>query len=645
MKIMSVYRQYFKEKKVWLIRSTRILVANLISYLESFYSLNYAWALELLFALILSLSFQFTYLQDDNTSVMAYQLLVNTGFWFVFLRMISKYLRGKRLKNERLNVLLSVGLYSLLWLPFGFDLTDEGWRLMGAYTLWNYPEFYENKASVVGSDFLLGLWLKLGPNMLIWSRLSFLVVLIIITHYSYKLLRLFYTTNVLGILLVISIIYFSTNVRYVADYNNLGVMFLIAAAYHLTRSEQSDRNGLHAATSGVFLSFAVLCNFSLIIFVLVFPAYNIFFRKKFSAGYFSISFIISVAALYLILFVFDVHEVYLTEVSSLVANLFGSSAAESWELSYHSSDYLLKRYLSDGKTLGVLSLINMGILFAGTLLLPRIHKAVRIFVFTACYLLIWLISSYYRFEFVISSLLLALLFLSTFIQNVEQKNFRAWYWAISLFFMTFLGSNNGVWAITFTGGTILLTPIILITLKSRLLKWNAGTFSLRFHTIGAFFFILIFSYWSKPGMIYRDLPAESLNKGFSHSSLLGIVSNEDKVDAVEDIYASLETTVKPDEKVLFVNNLSTIEYLSGRSFPMQWHIDLGDRDRKESLLNSENGPDYVLINYKNPRDPKWPETVNECTKIDRGSMKYYKEYSEGLETIQEDELFGLFRMN
>ncbi len=642
---MSVYRQYFKEKKVWLIRSSRILVANLISSLESFYSLNYAWALELLFALILSLSFQFTYLQDENTAVMAYQLFVNTGFWFVFLRMISKYLRGKRLKNERLNVFLSIGLYSLLWIPFGFDLTDEGWRLMGAYSLWNYPEFYENKASVVGSDFLLGLWLKLGPNMLIWSRLSFLIVLIIITHYSYKLLRLFYTTNVLGILLVISIIYFSTNVRYVADYNNLGVMFLLAAAYHLTRSEQSERNGLHAATAGVFLSFAVLCNFSLIIFMLVFPAYNIFFRKKFSAGYFSISFVISVFILYLLLYAFNVHEVYWAEVSSLVANLFGSSAGESWELSYHSSDYLLNRYLSDGKTLGVLSLINMGILFAGTLLLPRIHKAARIFVFTACYLLIWAISSYYRFEFVVSSLLLALLFLSTFIQNVEQKNFRAWYWAISLFFLTFLGSNNGVWAITFSGGTILLTPIILITLKSRLLKWDAGTFSLRFHTIGAFFFIMIFSYWSKPSMIYRDLPAESLTSGFSHSSLLGIVSNEAKVDAVEGLFASLEKEVKSHEKVLFINNLSTVEYLSGRSFPMQWHMDKAGVERKEALINSKNGPQYLMINYKDPMDPNWPQSANESTRIDRGSMKYYKKFSERLEPLAKNDVFGLFRID
>lgn len=640
---MSVYRLYFKEKKVWLIRKSRLMVANLVTLLETYYSLSYAWILELLFALILSFSFQFGYLQTENTGLMVYQLAFNTGFWYVFLRMISRYLRGKRLHRELLNIHLSLGFYLLLWMPLGFDLTDEGWRLMGAHTLWNFPEFYQNKSSVVGSDFLLGLWLKIGPTSMIWSRLSFIVVIMIIMHYSYKLLRLFYTSNVLPILLVISMLYFVTNVRYIADYNNLGILFLIAGAYHLTRSEGESRPSFHASIAGAMLSLAVLCNFSLVIFLFVFPLYNLIFKKRIAIGYFSLSFFASSTILALLLISFGVHDAYISEVSSLVANIFGS-ANGSAELQYHSGSYLIERYITDAKQLGILSLINMGILFAGTMLLPRIHRALSIFVFVLCYALIWAVSTAYRFEFIVSSLLLALLILSTFIQNVEQKNFRAWYWAGSFFFLTFLGSNCGVYAITFTGGTILLCPIILMTLKSRVLKWNSGSFSLRFHTIGAFLFILIFSVWSKPDMIYRDLCAKQLNAGFESASLLGVYSTSDRTKAVDKILNSTKKISTEDDKVLFVNNISTLEFLSGNSYPFPWHLSINP-DKKREQLQSEFGPDLIVVNYKDPRDKNWPNSNLECTKIDRESMKFYHNFlqSSSFKQVERNDLFGIFR--
>lgn len=646
LKIMSIYRQYFKEKKVWLIRKSRLLVANLISLLESYYSTNYYWILEIFFALVLGASFQKFYLQTENTALLVYQMLMNTTFWFVFLRMISKYLRGKRVTRELLKILSVVGFYLLLWIPIGLDLTDEGWRLEAAYTLMNFPELYSNKATVVGSDLLLGIWQKIGPHQLLWSRLGFGLVILLITAYTYRLLRLFYTTNALGMLLVISMLYFLTNVRLVPDYNNLGILFLLAGAYHLTYSERVKNFKLHAALSGTFLSIAILCNFSLVVFLLIFPAYNLFFRKKLAVGPFGLSFLLSGLLLWSLMMLIGVHGVYVAEIKALLGSFMGeSSIEESIEVSYHSSEFLLNRYLKDAKTLGILTLIDMGILFAGTLLLAKIHRAWRIFVFLFCYIAIWNISDGYSFEFVISSLLLALLLLSTFIQNVEQKNFRAWFWAISFFALTFLGSNNGVYAITFTGGTILLTPIILITLKSRIVHWMNGSFSLRFHTIGAFFFILIFSYWSKPAMIYRDAPAREIHSMMGVAGMFGIHSTEVRSAASDAILSTLNEQLKADERVLFVNNIASLEFISDRSFPMYWHVTSQTKKEKTKLLLSANGPEYILINHKDPRDARWPLSAKSYHKIDKESYDFYMRLcnSGNFESVFGNEVFSLYR--
>jgi len=643
--IMSAYRLYFKEKKVWLIRKSRLFVANLITLLEQYYSTNFSWALEVLFALILSISFQFNYLQTENEAIMAYQLVLNTGFWFVFLRMISRYLRGKRLHYENFNILLSLGLYVLLWLPFGLDLTDEGWRLESAVKLWEFPEHYLNKTSVIGSDILLGLWLKIGPDHLIWSRLGFLLVVLFIATYCFKLLRIFYTTNALSILVVISMIYFLSNVRMVPDYNNLGIMFLLGAAYHLTKSERSDKLWLHAGLSGLFLASAILCNFSLVVFALVFPFYNLFFRKKYSIGYFGISLAASFALLIGFIYILGLSDAYFSEIGALISQIFGTTSNSSIELSYHSPSCLLERYLKDFKQLGVLTLIDMGVLFAGTLLLPKIHRAARIFVFLVCYLLIWFISSSYSFEFVVSSLILSLLMLSTFIQTVNQKNFRAWFWGISIFFLSFLGSNNGVYAITFTGGTILLCPIILVTLKSRLLRWNSGTFSLRFHTIGAFFFILIFSYWAKPDFIYRDANATELNTSFNLEGFGGIISTPERVNVCTEIIKSVEGLGGLERNVLFVNHLATLNAMSQVAHPLSWQLFGSSIEAKSEEIFAQNELAYVLINKMDPRDRNWPNSKMSFHKMDAQSIEVYSNMiSNGkLEAIKESEYYALYK--
>ncbi|HAS35484.1 MAG TPA: hypothetical protein DCS15_03290, partial [Flavobacteriales bacterium] len=264
--------RFWLEKVVRFRKDSRILIADFVTFLERNLSTKMRLLVLPIVGLLLALWYHLSFNQTEAPILLVFQILSLTLFFSGLLYLLVSYLTGKKIRWPKTILMVSFVSFTAYWLPQGFDLTDEGRRIL---TAWYVTGGYLNHMMPmrIGTNLSASLWLHLLPEpSILWSRMGHLAVVSGMVYTSYRILREYFTTNFLLPAVLMSGLVFTTHLVYTVNYNVLPSLYLLVGIYFLIRKpgQRLSTAFVRYSISSLFFTLAILLNFTLAIFIPIF---------------------------------------------------------------------------------------------------------------------------------------------------------------------------------------------------------------------------------------------------------------------------------------------------------------------------------------------------------------------------------------
>jgi hypothetical protein len=634
-------------------KDSRIIVADIITFFERFMSTDMQLVVVPIVGILLAFLYHYSFNQGANKVLLVFQILCLFLFFSGLIYVLVNYLMGRKIRWPKTTLLISFVCLTAYWLPQGLDLTDEG---RGILTAWLISDGYLGNIAAfrLWTYITSGLWMHIFEQPLIlWSRIGHLVVVTGMVYTSYRILREYFTSNFVLPAVLLSGVVFSTFLVYTVDFNVLPSLFLLAGIYFLIRQRGRRYSTAYVrfGLSSFFFVLACLSNFSLIIFLPLFLAefvYRAFFKSRENMVPALLGLLTGTGAVllatWLVSISYQIDELFWSRLGSFGAQNIKVATSSGTPSPYdHSIGHLFNKYSLQWISLLWKSAVGSLIIGIWIFISIRLKKFYRFFVHILIASIALVLMN--RMDFWWEGLLVAfnsLLITSFFLRLKWKKQLSLILWSVALFLGTYLSSNNGLVNVFFTGGSLLLIPTILLLVKDKLYRTGSHHRGLRFLTISSFFILLIFSLYKRPELVYRDMPRANLTSTFNNPKLAGIVSTSSRTSTIDSYLDFLEKNVEEDARILHINKVPMLDLLSGRSYRPLWKGETNSLG--VDYLLSDNGPDYICINHKNPRNPNWPLSKKVCIDADRKTYEFHLELAqESFEEVFRNEALSLHR--
>jgi len=644
--------RFWLEKVVRFRKDSRILIADFVTFLERNLSTKMRLLVLPIVGLLLALWYHLSFNQTEAPILLVFQILSLTLFFSGLLYLLVSYLTGKKIRWPKTILMVSFVSFTAYWLPQGFDLTDEGRRIL---TAWYVTGGYLNHMMPmrIGTNLSASLWLHLLPEpSILWSRMGHLAVVSGMVYTSYRILREYFTTNFLLPAVLMSGLVFTTHLVYTVNYNVLPSLYLLVGIYFLIRKpgQRLSTAFVRYSISSFFFTLAILSNFTLAIFIPIFlieAGIRLFSKERQKLVPGLIGFFIGTASVLVL--------VWLTLISLNIDGLFWlrlgavqennlTMAVNAGNATYsHSIGRLFEIYSAQWIQIIPKTLIGSAIIGFWIYVSIRTKRYYRFF--THVIIAIVALDQMNRMEMWWEALLVAfnsLLIVSLFLKLKWRKYSSLILWALALYFGTYLGSNNGLVNVFFSGGSLLIIPVLLLLIKDKMYKTKRRYKGLRFLTLSSFFILLIFTLYKHRDLVYREAPRAELSTFFNTSQLNGICSTPERVQEIDAYCAFLEANISEEARILHVNKVPSLALLSKRAYLEHWKW--AKWNQTEESLRSEEGPEYILINHKDPRSPLWPKSTTEGIAADMDSYNFHVVLvSQSYEEVYRTEALSLHR--
>jgi len=519
----------------------------------------------------------------------------------IFLRTKNKFPR----KNHWAIYLFTL-CFTLIWIPQGFDVTDEGTRLVHSWFLLkgHWSDYIGLKW---GGHYLYGLWLHaFGEPNLLWARVAYALITAGITSLSVAIVELDlkgFKVFVLGCLasLVINIFAVQT-----VNYNNTPVILVLAFILLFLQGSR-DRNNLKLLLSGALLSLTVLAKFPFIGILLipfiyagveyVFSRNTEHFKSLIPA---SVGVFIGLTLGAALMYYHDVLWRYVEIIYQVIFKEFINEETGALIKHRHNRGYLAHRYTSD-----LTKVLHLSAIFLPTMLgvasLAGVKKwrfVTYIFGLIITYCVFDHFFFHYRWFHSIIAISICVFFLGSVFSFREEKRRSLIIWPFALLIFSFLGSNNGVLNMVMSGG-ISLFVIAGAILAFRRVEINSRiTIDLRPAVVAACALMAVKGQELKQKITYRDSRKTELIVLLEHPAVWGIFTNADRANAVNELLASADKNIGAESRVAAVNYIPIFNYLL------------------DGAPSKVTDSDFIIYSHTNSKDPKWPNTENAFTPYD-----------------------------
>ncbi len=537
-------------------------------------------------------------------------------------------------------------LYSLPWIIFGIDMTDESYSLTIS---WFYPVKWDFVASTSQISYTLShLWLKLiGTPSVLWERLAVNTILATIMFFSYKTLLIFKpefkNKHLLSIGIFLSMAIAAYNwYRFLVPYDKIPMLLTIMFFYFWYSGIKQD-NKINLAISGILFVIAIYSKITFFFIIPLIPVISIInYKSKIKLiKYFGLGLIGG-----LILLIFSHTDLFYAFSGLKKTISYQDNTPLCLREETHTIKLLIHSYLKETGKILPFFLYSFAILFVIQLInlvrkdnrrLPIIDGVIFLLLGG---LTIWAI---YRFHFPKEYLkwfwslfgLFIALSLVTIISDFKQwkTNADLFINLAVILIVAFAGSNAGFRKIHFNYAIAFVLPIIIGISFNKIDKKIIFYSLLYFAAIGG---ILNYQY------VYRDYPIKKLNTQFTIKPLRGIFSRQAKVTEIESFYKSLKTENIPEGQYITTNKTFLFPFLlDKRPMGLCWQV---NDSTLASLITQGKGPDYVIFSTTSMRRRDWNRKVYLAVKKDLRRIQHIKQLLDSNATVKAKSPRDIFRL-
>jgi hypothetical protein len=559
-----------------------------------------------------------------------------------------------QLSNYKKNIIvfLITLLFLLLFSPFGIDLTDEGKQMSIAWNIFHAKTIHSYNMHKFGSWFVNGLWLSIiGRPFLLWARLGGVILMTLMTLFSYMISKKYLNNNFTIFILVTSLMFIicENHPETKIDHSNLPTLFALISLFLFLlyiRPEMDFKGSvLFNISASIFMFISILTRVPHILF-LFFPV--IFFllsKKLFNTSWKKI--LHAILTYYVPVFlIIIIGVIYLqikngngiTIINKIFNDMFGllikiekvkelnlnviNKPYELKKISY--SFFLLHKYIRD--SIYIFSL--MFFFLIGIIILNILYEKYQKRLLKNKYI-------EYSFYFIIGLFLFVFLFLKPwmwymatygfifafliiiFTKKINLKyEFFYIFWGILFIYISFLGSNNGYRHSVPSGAIFILISIVgLLNYKRKNDLVSNNLLFLNKFTYIFFIVLLIFSFNKR---IFNDnkrdvQPVFARDTMFKSKVLSGIFSSKDRVEAIDGILEVSKNYINDENTLLCFNSIPMLYYLLDKDYFLNdpWLIPNNFNSIKSRLENKANNniyPDYIIFGKKSAKEDNWPDT-------------------------------------
>lgn len=561
-------------------------------------------------------------------------LLENISYliWSVLFGIACYYFVNRRTNNrlfKPFHLFLIVFSVTFYWIPQGLDITDEGFVLTKSWFML-HGMWHQNVDMTWGSTLLNGLWLTIaGKPDILWARIGYVFIISLIITFSYKTLILnFERSEAFIIAGILGMTAFSGSPQTIS-YQNLPVFAIVTGFFYFIRASKNGRKS-EFFLAGLFISISVMLRFPNLVLVFFMVLY--FIIKVLYTGHErnqlkkeGISFLFGVSSGLLFGFLVllisrSLHDFYF---NSLV--YFEKSSENT-----HSSFNLIKSYNRDlwrlfSKAIFVI-LPLLGISMIGS---KDKRNALRFFIviFSSCFAYFTL--DYYgdsqNWVFLILAIGISSLIIYLILNDSTNDNFEIIFCSLLLYFISFIGSNNGMYILFWSGAIILPVSAFILLMKHSSVSINnhKNNLSLSFFAVLLFVSFVLIS--RKPDDVYRDRPRAELTKTFNSKGLKSLRSTSDRVSVTDSLISFMGEKINKQESLFIVGPVPIFYFLLNKK-PLITNIWTCPPQEFEKLRANNTNVDYFLIPKNDPRDNNWPNSGKYQEPSEINMVQYYLNY-------------------
>ncbi len=576
-----------------------------------------------------------------------------------------------------LNIYLLFGILFIFYVTMniqGFDVTDYGYHFTNQYSLLNYPidTIYFSPLYLL-SDIAGGLWLSLiGYPSVLWGKIGGALLYTICACIVYSVLEKYFNKKMVFFVVLTSTLFLTMIPGCFIHYFTFPAFLILIELWILNAlllsNPQSKKYDLFGFLLGFMLIPIILSRITLVLIFLIPVAFILYFaiKKENIDEYKRISFI-AIIGIFSSLIIFICVSIYLGIFESSIANIistFGESArGNNINL---NDDYaminLVYLYIFDY----IKILIGTGIVVFGLLIISQIKEKTGDLFADILLILIPLASLFFIFisgypvdffstniVLVTIGLILLLTAVFFFADRGENRNLSLLLIAGAIIMIINpIGSNTGV--IKSAYGFWLILPLsFLCAYQIRTSVKNSRISSILSMIPAILIVLLITSLFFQSVNVYRDDPNRmNLTEGFSHPSLSGVYSTNERVEVVDEALKVIEDNSDDGDELLMVNNIPMFYYLTktkpalGNPWLFLEPIEK-IKFEQNTLENEHKYPELLIIAKVNTRYRYWPEADLTTLKTeDQEKLSYIKNrYIRELHytSLWENEAFEIYK--
>jgi len=557
--------------------------------------------------------------------------------------------------EKLLNIYLLFGILFVFFVILnlqGFDVTDFGYHFTNQYSLLNYPiDIIHSSPLTLLSNIAGGLWLSLiGHPSVLWAKIGGALLYAICACIAYSILENYFDKKMVFYVVLISTLFLTMRSSCYIHYFTFPALLLLIELWIMNKLLLSDSQSKEYDLFGFLLGFMlvpiILSRITLVLIFLIPIAFILYFvlKKENLNEYKRIAFI-AIIGLFCSVIVFTYVYMYLGIFESSIANImstFGESASgniTNFNKS-HTMAGLIYSYIIDYRNI----LIGTGIVLFGIFILSQIKEKLGDLFVNILLISIpiagifFILISGYSVDFfsinilkVTIGLVLILTALFFWIDRGENRNISLLLIAGAIIMIINpVGSNTGV--VKSLYGFWLILPLSLLCVYQIKTSVKNPRISSILSMIPAILIaLLIISIFFQSVNVYRDDPNRlNLNEGFSHPSLFGIYSTNERVEVVDELLLSIEDNSKKGDELLMVNGIPMFYYLTetkpALGNPWLFLEPIGKIILEQTKLESaQKYPRLFIVPKVNTRNRYWPESDLTTLSIeDKEKLAYIK---------------------
>jgi len=226
----------------------------------------------------------------------------------------------------------------------------------------------------------------------------------------------------------------------------------------------------------------------------------------------------------------------------------------------------------------------------------------------------------------------------------SANTFNIIFISIILFFFSFIGSNNGIRTLFWSGALILPFGSFVLLLKGTGYSFQGRTYGFSLPVISFMLFMVIQLISLKDDDVYRERPRKELTSKFNNAEMSGIRSNLQRVNATDSLIHFMKETIKKDETLFIIGPAPIFYYLLDVNPLISgiWTCSPAEFEKKNLNYSSI---DYFLLPKKDPRENSWPRSgIFPSLSSDISMTGYYLKYLEDnlYVKLYENSVFILF---